>query len=137
MAASTGTGYPIVVTRPSQPSDFDEVGADGDADPSPLRRLILSQEAAPGGAAVALWTDASLEAVEGDPFTLDGYVVQSAFGLAERRPWVPAADAAVDVVHAVSMLGLAAVSPRHRRVALVSAGCALAFATLDLTEEER
>jgi hypothetical protein len=65
------------------------------------------------------------------------YVVQSAFGLAERRPWVPAADAAVDVVHAVSMLGLAAVSPRHRRVALVSAGCALAFATLDLTEEER
>jgi hypothetical protein len=65
------------------------------------------------------------------------YVVQSGFGLLERRAWVPAADATVDVVHAVSMLGLAAVSPRHRRVALVSAGCAVAFATLDLTEEER
>jgi hypothetical protein len=64
------------------------------------------------------------------------YVAQSAFGLAERRPWVPAADAAVDGVHALTMLGLAAVSPRHRRVALSSAAAALAFAYLDLQESE-
>lgn len=65
------------------------------------------------------------------------YVAQSSLGLLEQRPWVPEVDATIDVVHAVTMLGLAGLSPRHRRVALVSAGCALAFATLDLTEEER
>lgn len=42
------------------------------------------------------------------------------------------ADAAVDVVHALSMVGLAAVSPRHRRLATVSAVTALGFAALDL-----
>ena len=65
------------------------------------------------------------------------YVVQSSAGLLEQRPWVPEVDATVDVVHALTMLGLAAVSPRHRRVALVSAAAAVAFAVLDLTEAER
>ena len=65
------------------------------------------------------------------------YVVQSAFGLADRRRWVPATDAAIDLVHALTMVGLAGVSARHRRVALVSAGAAVVFAVLDLQEEER
>ena len=60
------------------------------------------------------------------------YVVQSSFGLVERRRWVPATDATIDLVHAVTMLGLAGVSPRHRRVALLSAGTAVVFAVLDL-----
>jgi hypothetical protein len=64
------------------------------------------------------------------------YVVQSSLGLVEQKPWTPPIDAAIDGLHAASMLGLAAVSPRHRRVALASAAAALAFAWLDLTEGE-
>ena len=65
------------------------------------------------------------------------YVVQSSFGLLEQRPWVPEVDAAIDVVHAATMVGLAGVSPRHRRVALASAAAAVAFAFLDLREDEK
>ena len=58
-------------------------------------------------------------------------------GLLEQRPWVPEVDAAVDGVHALTMVGLSVVSARHRRVALVSAAAAVVFAALDLSEAER
>ena len=61
------------------------------------------------------------------------YVVQSLGGRWVHRAWVPEADAAVDVVHALSMLGLARLAPPHRRLALVSAATATAFAVADLT----
>jgi hypothetical protein len=57
----------------------------------------------------------------GRPYDTDG-----------RRRWLGQADAAVDLVHALSMAGLSVVSPRHRRVAAVSAVTALGFAALDL-----
>lgn len=62
------------------------------------------------------------------------YVVQSLGGRRLHRAWVPEADAAVDLVHAASMLGLARLAPRHRRLALVSAALATAFAVVDLRE---
>jgi hypothetical protein len=65
------------------------------------------------------------------------YVVQSLGGSLVERPWVHTADTGVDVVHAVSMLGFARVFPRHRRLSLVSAGLALVFAGLDVTEPVR
>ena len=65
------------------------------------------------------------------------YVVQSSLGLAEQKPWVATTDATIDLVHALTMIGLAGVSPRHRRIALVSAAAAVAFAVLDLQEDER
>jgi hypothetical protein len=61
------------------------------------------------------------------------YAVQGAAGLLTRAPWLPAADATVDGLHAVSMVGLAVVSPGHRRLALASAVLATALATADLT----
>ena len=64
------------------------------------------------------------------------YVVQSVGGPWLDRRWVPEADAAVDVVHAASMLGLAAIAPGQRRIALVSAAMATAFAVADLTHPE-
>jgi hypothetical protein len=58
------------------------------------------------------------------------YLVQAGGGIALDRPWVPEVDGAIDAVHAVSMLGAAAVFRDHRRLALTSAvvatGCALA-----------
>jgi len=64
------------------------------------------------------------------------YVVQSVGGPWLHRRWVPEVDAAVDVIHALSMLGLAALAPSHRRVALVSAATATGFAVADLTHPE-
>jgi hypothetical protein len=64
------------------------------------------------------------------------YLVQSVGGPWLHRSWVPEADAVVDAVHAASMLGLAAVAPGHRRVALVSAALASGFAVADLTHPE-
>jgi len=61
------------------------------------------------------------------------YVVQSVGGPWLHRSWVPEADAAVDVIHAASMLGLAGLAPRHRRLALASAATATAFALADVT----
>ena len=60
------------------------------------------------------------------------YVVQAIGGRWLHRAWVPRADAAVDLVHAVSMLGLAGLVPRHRRLALLSAGLATGLAAADL-----
>jgi hypothetical protein len=65
------------------------------------------------------------------------YVVQSVGGSLVDRSWVRAADTAVDLVHAVSMVGFARAFPEHRRMSLVSAGLALAFAGLDVTEPVR
>ncbi|MGI8523878.1 MAG: hypothetical protein ACR2K3_11310 [Nocardioides sp.] len=62
------------------------------------------------------------------------YVVQSVGGAWVHRSWVPETDAAVDVVHAASMLALAAFAPRHRRLALASAAAAVGFATADLVD---
>jgi hypothetical protein len=69
------------------------------------------------------------------------YVLQAGAGIAvAKQPgrtgaetWMRHADAATDLVHAVTMLVLAAVRPDHRRLALISAVTALAFATADST----
>jgi hypothetical protein len=69
------------------------------------------------------------------------YVLQSGAGLVitqqhDRpgiRAWVRAGDATVDLVHALTMLALAAVRPSHRRLALISAATATAFAAADAT----
>jgi hypothetical protein len=60
------------------------------------------------------------------------YVVQSAAGLWLRRSPVRDADAVVDLLHAATMLGLAALVPEYRRLALLSAGAACGFAVADL-----
>jgi hypothetical protein len=77
------------------------------------------------------------------------YVLQSGSGLLlalpplGRRvrtwdhPWVRDVDAAVDLVHAGTMLALAAARPGHRRLALTSAAAATAFALADLQERLR
>ena len=65
------------------------------------------------------------------------YLVQSGAGLAFGRPWVRDADAAIDLVHAVSMVALAAVAPTYRRIALLSAATALGFAAADMREKIR
>lgn len=74
------------------------------------------------------------------------YLLQSGAGLAlgrtgphpwrpgARRPWLRDADAVVDLIHAATMVGLAAVAPEHRRLALLSAGAATVFAAADLQE---
>lgn len=79
--------------RASSDRDFSEAATASDADPSPLRRLILAQEDEPGGAAVALFTDATLEGEPADSeygeqvdpgdvdlFSHEAYVLQSAVG---------------------------------------------------------
>jgi hypothetical protein len=65
------------------------------------------------------------------------YVAQSGAGLAWGRPWVREADAAVDLVHALTMVALAASAPTHRRLALLSAATAMGFAAADLREKIR
>lgn len=65
------------------------------------------------------------------------YVVQSGCGIVLELPWLPTADALVDLAHAASMLGVAALVPTHRRLALVSAGAAVVFAGADLKERVR
>ena len=65
------------------------------------------------------------------------YVVQSAGGLLVRRRRLPWLDAAVDVTHALSTLGLARAFPGHRRLALTSGAVALGFAVADLAEPVR
>lgn len=60
------------------------------------------------------------------------YLIQSAGGIVLGRRWVPGVDAGIDLVHAASMLGLAAFVPTHRRIALISAGAATGFALADL-----
>ena len=65
------------------------------------------------------------------------YIVQSGAGLALGRPWVRDVDAAVDLVHAATMVALAGVAPPHRRLALLSAAAAVGFAVADLRERTR
>ena len=65
------------------------------------------------------------------------YLIQSGGGMLHERPWLPAADATVDLIHAATMLGVAALSGPHRRLALISAGAAVVFAGLDLKEKVR
>ena len=60
------------------------------------------------------------------------YVAQAAVGVGLPRRWVRTADVVVDLVHAASMVGLAALDPPHRRPALVSAAAAAGFALADL-----
>jgi hypothetical protein len=62
------------------------------------------------------------------------YVGQALAGSAVRRHWVPVADAAVDLVHAASMVALATISPHHRRLAATSAATATLLATADLRD---
>ncbi|GAA5141758.1 hypothetical protein GCM10023340_03990 [Nocardioides marinquilinus] len=85
--------------RPSDARDFSDPDSPDDADPSPLRRLVLAQLEEPGGAAVRLLTTAALADDEPlgpdaaaaahelglDPappplFSPDGYLLQSALG---------------------------------------------------------
>jgi hypothetical protein len=63
------------------------------------------------------------------------YVVQSGAGIVRGRPWVRDLDAAVDLIHAATMVALAAVSPTHRRLALLSAATAGGLAAADLREK--
>ena len=65
------------------------------------------------------------------------YILQSGTALAFGRPWVRDADAAIDLIHAVSMVALAALRPTHRRIALLSAATALGFAAADMREKIR
>jgi hypothetical protein len=65
------------------------------------------------------------------------YIVQSGAGLTFGRPWVRDADAAIDLVHAATMVALAAIAPTHRRLALLSAATAIGFAAADLRERIR
>jgi hypothetical protein len=60
------------------------------------------------------------------------YVAQAAVGIGRPGRWVRTADVVVDLVHAASMVGLAALDPPHRRAALVSAAAATGFALADL-----
>ena len=60
------------------------------------------------------------------------YLLQAAGGYALDRPWVPALDAGAELLHAASMLALAAYAPRHRRLALLSGAVAATFAAADL-----
>ena len=72
------------------------------------------------------------------------YVAQSVVGLAvtrsrqqptasnRPRPWLQQLDAAIEVIHAATMIALAGASPRHRRLALLSAATALGFSAADL-----
>jgi len=77
------------------------------------------------------------------------YVAQSGAGLiltqprkrpsgrTRGRPWIRDADVAIDLIHATTMVALAAFAPRHRRLALLSAATALGFAATDLREQIR
>ena len=60
------------------------------------------------------------------------YVAQGAAGLVVDRSWVVPVDAAVDALHALSMVGAAALWPAHRRAALASAASASLLAAADL-----
>lgn len=65
------------------------------------------------------------------------YIGQSGAGIAFGRPWIWKADAAIELVHAATMVALAAIAPAHRRLALLSTAIALAFTAADLREQVR
>jgi hypothetical protein len=93
------------VPRDSEDQDFYDPDVPTDADPSPLRRVILAQAFEPGGAVVVLYTPATLAGTDEPPdgddlaatveatateleldpvlpelFTPDAYLLQSALG---------------------------------------------------------
>ena len=59
------------------------------------------------------------------------YLVQSFAGGRLAPRWHTDLDVAVDAIHAVTMVGLAAVSPAHRRLAATSAVVATVLALAD------
>ncbi|GAA3836809.1 hypothetical protein [Nocardioides panacisoli] len=59
-------------------------------------------------------------------------LAQAAAGLAVRDRRVPLSDAVVELTHAATTLGLAALSPGYRRLALTSGIVAACFAAADL-----
>lgn len=64
------------------------------------------------------------------------YVVQSVLPQVDggrlRGTWLRGGDAAVDGLHAASMVGLAAIAPSYRRLALGSAALATGLALADV-----
>ena len=98
------------MNRPSRQRDFYDADVPTDADPSPLRRVILAQAEAPGGAVVVLFSTPTLASpIDIDPgaaefvrraaaelglphppdlFSPDAYLLQSALGerLVDARP---------------------------------------------------
>ena len=62
------------------------------------------------------------------------YVAQSVGGSWLHPRWLPQAGAAVDLVHAASMVAVAGIAPHYRRLALLSAGLATTLAVADLVE---
>jgi hypothetical protein len=60
------------------------------------------------------------------------YLAQAAAGLVLDGPRVRDVDAAVDLIHATTMVALATVAPAHRRLALLSAVTASGLAAADL-----
>ena len=65
------------------------------------------------------------------------YVLQAVAATGVRGRWAAAADAAVDLVHAVSMGPVAYLSPRHRRLATTSGVLAVLFAAGDLATSSK
>ena len=63
------------------------------------------------------------------------YLVHALLDTATGRH--PAADAAIELLHAGSMVRVAAGSTRHRRTAIISAICAAGVAGLDLVGRDR
>lgn len=120
----------IAVTRPGLFLRMTE-GADGRGERVTVRILgarYLVQSSA-GLALTQRWSQAP-----GRPWARSRVEFE---GWSGGRPWVPEVDAAVDVVHAATMLALAAVAPTRRRLALLSAATAVGFAAADLREKMR
>lgn len=63
------------------------------------------------------------------------YLVQSGLSITIGTPWTSQVDGAIDLIHAASTVGLAALFPRHRRLALTSGALAVVFAVADLKGE--
>ena len=62
------------------------------------------------------------------------HVVQAVVTAARPTPAVLTAGAATDLLHGATALGYAALSPEHRRAALISAGVAFTFGTSGLRQ---
>lgn len=81
------------MTRDSHDGDFYEADAPTDASPSPLRAVILAQALEPGGAAVVLFTSATLAAATGDRAPVDPVVADRVVGTADELGMGPAGPA--------------------------------------------
>jgi hypothetical protein len=106
------------VTRPDHAHDFSDADRDTDADPSALRRLVMDQFLEPGGAAVRLFTTATLAEAGDDPFSSDAYARQSAQGerlVAGTEPLTGSPVVAVNY-HEIADENRPAVEERLRRL---------------------